>query len=182
MRLRLVAKIYTVIIGTIVLALATSILTTLVARRVSTLFEHAVTDNVTSVRAAEELELALLQQSLALRSYVLDDGNRQWLEELRSARNEYRKWWSEAQETAHTAVEQDILLRLERVHRQYVPPSRTRQSPCSRQAIRLERRTSCFTTARTCTVRSTRCVRIFWRPISDTSMRPWSVLRIMSIA
>jgi signal transduction histidine kinase len=119
MRLRLVAKVYAVIIGTIVLALATSILTTLVARRVSNLFERAVTDNVTSVRAAEELELALLQQSLALRSYVLDDGNRQWLEELRSARNDYHKWWSAAQETAHTAVEQDILLRLERVHRQY---------------------------------------------------------------
>lgn len=119
MRMNLATKIYVAVVGTVVLALSSSVLTTLVVHRVSVLFEQAITDNVSSVRAAEELELALLQQSLTMRSYLFDDGNPRWLDDLRAARKEYRQWWSEAKETAHTSVEQDILQRLDGVHQRY---------------------------------------------------------------
>ncbi|MHB8861388.1 MAG: ATP-binding protein [Pirellulaceae bacterium] len=108
-----------VIIGVVLLATASSLLAIVSTWRVGSSFSRAVTENLPSVRAAAELETALLIESRALRSFVLDAGNRQWLEEIRKAEEDFDNWMEKAQLAALTPQEVTILNRMEDVHRMY---------------------------------------------------------------
>ncbi len=65
-------------------------------------------ENVASLKAAEELELALLHQKGYVTSYFLD-GDRKWLITLEEKKKEFGQWYQQAQQAALTEDEKVIL-------------------------------------------------------------------------
>ncbi len=119
MRITLAAKILIAVVGVVVLALLSSIAALIAVFQISGLMQQMVAENLDSVLAAEELEIALLQQRGFVTSYVLDGGNRVWLDELGKTEPQFQHWLARAHETAHTPEEHAILARLEEVFKQY---------------------------------------------------------------
>jgi signal transduction histidine kinase len=65
-------------------------------------------ENVSSLKAAEELELALLNQKGMVASYFLD-GSSAWLKTLEDRKKDFDSWFKKAQDVALTAHEKKIL-------------------------------------------------------------------------
>ena len=59
------------------------------ALQIGRLFRFAVNENFPALRAAEELEIALLKQRGFVSSYMIDGGNREWLEELERRKDDF---------------------------------------------------------------------------------------------
>jgi len=68
-------------------------------------------ENVASLRAAEELELALFNQKGLVASYFLD-GNPAWLEILDEKKGDFEIWFENAQDVALTSREDETLERI----------------------------------------------------------------------
>lgn len=120
MRPTLATKISTAVLGVVFLALMTSGVALYSSWKINELLITTVQDNLPSVRAAEELEIALLEQRGMVGSYILDGGNREWLVELPERERSFREWLDQARSTAHTPREQRILDELTDVYRQYL--------------------------------------------------------------
>ena len=75
-------------------------------------------ENVTSLKAAEELELALLNQKGLVSSYFLDK-NTDWLSNLEEKKKDFHFWMERAQEAALTQEEQVILEDIRVLYEQY---------------------------------------------------------------
>lgn len=75
-------------------------------------------ENVSSLKAAEELEIALLDQKGYVSSYLLD-GNRNWLNLLEEKKAKFNEWFKKAREVALTDKEKRILLEIDKVYRRY---------------------------------------------------------------
>lgn len=69
--------------------------------------------NLASVRAAEELEIALLEQRGFVASFIMDDGDESWLVELARREPAFSLWLEEARATAQSAEEHRVLTELE---------------------------------------------------------------------
>lgn len=83
-------------------------------------YVNAVTDeNLASVRAALELEIALLEQRGYATSHVLDDGQGDWLRQLEEKRKVFDHWLVVAKGTAFTNREQEILRGVEAAQSAY---------------------------------------------------------------
>jgi signal transduction histidine kinase len=119
MRLSLATKISVALVGMLVLALVSSIVAIVSAYRFESFQETLVADNLSSVRAAEELEIALLEQRGYVSSYILDGGNRSWLDQLSRQRRNFDHWLGQARNTARSDPERQILDELASVHREY---------------------------------------------------------------
>ncbi len=65
-------------------------------------------ENVSSLKAAEELELALLNQKGLVSSYFLD-GNPSWLKTLEEKKKDFEIWFKNAQDVALSPEEKRIL-------------------------------------------------------------------------
>lgn len=65
-------------------------------------------ENVSSLKAAEELELALLNQKGMVSSYFLD-GNPAWLRTLEDRKKDFNSWFKKSQDVALTDNEKNIL-------------------------------------------------------------------------
>jgi len=119
MSLTLANKVCISVGGVILLAVLSSVVALLSSWHVGELMHQTVSENLPSVRAAEKLESALLEQRGFVSSYLLDGGNTKWLSDLREREPNLHKWLGRAHETAHTPEEQAILKNLEGVYRQY---------------------------------------------------------------
>ncbi len=119
MRLSLAAKITLALVGVLVLTLLSSVIAIVSAHRFESLQKTLVDDNLASVRAAEELEIALLVQRGYVSSYILDNGNRVWLTRLHEQRGDFDYWLAAARKTARSDDERQILDRLATVQSQY---------------------------------------------------------------
>jgi signal transduction histidine kinase len=119
MRFSLATRISAAVIGVVALALATSFVAFYTTWKINRLLSTTVNENLPSVRAAEELEIALLEQRGRVGSYILDEGNREWLEELPELEQEFHDWIEAARATANTTKEERILNKLEKVYGQY---------------------------------------------------------------
>lgn len=119
MRLTLANRISLCVGGVILLAVLSSLAALLSSRHVGMLMHRTISENLPSVLAAEELEIAVLEQRGFVSSYLLDGGNRKWLSELRERERNFSRWLSYAHDTAHTAEERSILKQLEEICRQY---------------------------------------------------------------
>jgi signal transduction histidine kinase len=119
MRFRLATKISATIVGVLALALASSILGVILAYGFESTTQSILDENLASVRAAEELEIALLEQRGYVSSYILDDGDSKWLAQLRSKEGAFDYWMRRAGAAARTFEERSILARLNEVHRSY---------------------------------------------------------------
>jgi signal transduction histidine kinase len=116
---KLSTKFSLTIIGVLALAFSTGGISLLATREISRLMGHVAADNVPSVRAAEELEIALLEQRGFASSFLLDAGNTAWLEELDRRKPAFDVWLQKAHLTAHTQEERRLLDELTRVYQQY---------------------------------------------------------------
>lgn len=113
------AKISATVVGVVLLALLSSIVAVISAFHFQSVQETLISENVPSLRAAEELEIALLEQRGYVSSYILDNGNETWLQELGAQLEHFDYWLGEAKSTARTKRERSILARLEIVQAQY---------------------------------------------------------------
>jgi signal transduction histidine kinase len=119
MRPSLATKISLVLVGVLVLAVLSSVVSILSAYRFEAFQKTLVDDNLASIRASEELEIALLEQRGYVSSYILDGGNKIWLRELAEHRDTFGYWLQQARETARAEPEMEMLDRLETLERAY---------------------------------------------------------------
>lgn len=119
MRPRLATKISVAIVGVVGLAISGSVLALLTVWHIGGLMEDTATENVSSLRAAEELEIALLEQRGLVVSFIFDNENAEWLNELERKKRSFDDALDQARKTAHTPNEKRILDGLEEAYREY---------------------------------------------------------------
>jgi signal transduction histidine kinase len=119
MPVTLASKVSISIVGVILLAVLSSAAALVSSWHVGGLMHRAVSENLPSMRAAEGLETALLEQRGFVSSYLLGGGNRKWLLELEKRKCGFRGWMERAHETANTSKEREILKELDDVYKQY---------------------------------------------------------------
>jgi CHASE3 domain sensor protein len=119
MRITLATKISATMSGVLLLAVLNSLVALLGAYNIENLMQRLVSENLGSVVAAEELEIALLEQRGFVSLYVLDNGNRAWLEEMRRKEPAFDRWLANAHATAYTDEEHRILHQVGDVFKQY---------------------------------------------------------------
>lgn len=107
------------IFGLVVLALASSGLALYAAWESNRLIGEITTVHLPNVKAAEEVEIALLEQRVTIAGFLLTDGNRERLADLDRARSAFEYWWKRADAVSHTAEERETLKRLMDVYRKY---------------------------------------------------------------
>lgn len=117
--MRLSTKVSLTLVGILILAALASSGSLLVAWEVDRILRSMITDNVSSVRAAAELETALSEQRGLVSSHILDNGNTAWLGELARKKEEFDFLLRRAEGTAHTEKERRILSDLEEVYQDY---------------------------------------------------------------
>ena len=87
--MKLFTKIAVLVIGVLSLAVVSSMSALFSSSRLGDLVVEVATENLSSIRAAEELEIALLEQRGLVSSYILDNGNPFWLEELKNKQQNF---------------------------------------------------------------------------------------------
>jgi len=107
------------ILAATALAVTSSIFGWATSLKIARLFDAAVTENLPSVGKAQELQIALLEQRGFVASYMLDEGNEVWLNELERRKRSLSDWLARARATTHTAAEGEILTRLEDDYARY---------------------------------------------------------------
>lgn len=111
-------RIVAAIVGTTALAALASVVALFSSWQIAGLYHIAVTDNLPALRAAEELEIALLQQRGLVSSYMIEGGNPEWLEELQRRKSDFDGSLAEAQKLASTPRQIETLRQLELVYRE----------------------------------------------------------------
>ncbi|MBL7039395.1 MAG: MCP four helix bundle domain-containing protein [Pirellulaceae bacterium] len=119
MRSKLATKISVAIVGVVALALSCSVVALLSTRHIGGLMQDAVKENLSSLRAAEELDNALLRKRGLVVSFMLDSGNPQRLEDLQRTKQSFYDALDLARKTAHTAGEKALLDELEQAYQKY---------------------------------------------------------------
>lgn len=74
--------------------------------------DKIISENVAGLRAAEELEIALLDQKRYISRYIID-GNEKWLKKLFQKREVFLDWLKKAKASAKTVQEVEVLKRVE---------------------------------------------------------------------
>jgi signal transduction histidine kinase len=119
MRRSLATKISTILVGVLVLAIASNLVAIVSAYHAEAHLNRVVDENMASVKAAEELEIALLDQRGYVANYILDNGNTAWLKRLNERHNDFDDWLAAARRTVRSDRERQILDELEGVQRAY---------------------------------------------------------------
>jgi len=117
--LNLATKMSVAVCGVIVLAVASSGIALLASWRIDGYLNDAVHKHLPSVMAAEELEIALLEERGLVACFVLDNGNRQWLEKLGARGPLLVKRLADARSTASNAEQIRLLTRLQKEYAEY---------------------------------------------------------------
>jgi signal transduction histidine kinase len=119
MRATLATKFSIVIILVLGLAIAAGLTTIIVAFSSKHLLLRLTSDEIPSIRAAEELESTFSERKDLLASYILENANTKWLQDLKTKQGEFGHWFNEARSTAHTETEKELLDRLQSTNRSF---------------------------------------------------------------
>ncbi|MCR4411002.1 MAG: ATP-binding protein [Thermoguttaceae bacterium] len=119
MRWTLSTKFSLVVAALVASAILGSIVSLVSARHSTELLEQAIEESLPSVRAAEEIEIALLEQQRIARRYVLDGEKRPWREPLEARKADFAHWLDLARRTTRSQDGVEILGRLESAYVQY---------------------------------------------------------------
>jgi signal transduction histidine kinase len=119
MRATLATKFSMVIFFVLALAVLTSLTTVIVALLSKHLLLGLTTDEIPSIRAAEELESTFPERRDILASYLLDNANPKLLQDLQTERGEFDQRFNEARNTAHTDTEHKLLDDLHSINRAF---------------------------------------------------------------
>ncbi|OPY89358.1 MAG: Alkaline phosphatase synthesis sensor protein PhoR [Smithella sp. PtaU1.Bin162] len=100
------------------LSVFTACLAFFTTRNMQNVFLNTMRQNVASLKAAEELELALVSQKGFLSNYFLDK-NSVWLERLEEKRANFSEWLKKATDTAVTPEEKNIINDINHLYARY---------------------------------------------------------------
>jgi len=115
-RINLRTRIYAIMIALILITLAGGLVMVWYTYRMQSLLTHIIDKNVVALRAAEELEIALVNQK-GFVSYYFLDGEPEWLERL----GEYRQIFKERLREARLNVEtRDEKRAIDKIESEYV--------------------------------------------------------------
>jgi signal transduction histidine kinase len=118
MKLRIGSKMLGGILAMAVLILAGGLVTVLYTYRLQGVATKILAENVSSLKAAQELEIALFRMRGLTINFMLD-GNRLWLQTLEERKKEFQTWLQKARATARTTEEKDILLSVTQLSEAY---------------------------------------------------------------
>ena len=117
--MKLATKISLVMPVVFALAVLSSVVALLATFYIQDLMETMVTVNMASVRAVEELEIALLEQRGFVASYMLDEGDRSWLDKLESMKPHFIDWLAQAEKFSDTDKEREIVRNIRSAYETY---------------------------------------------------------------
>jgi len=100
------------------LCVFTAILAFITTRNMQKVFLNTMRDNVSSLKAAEELELALLSQKGFLGNYFLDS-DPIWLKKLEEKKVNFEDWLNKASDAALTPPEKGIIEDIKLLYKTY---------------------------------------------------------------
>lgn len=109
MRIQLATRILLMIVGVLAVTLTSSVIALWSSWRVEGVLQSVVAESRARLQAAEELEIALLDQRGYVSAYMLDDGDDAWLKELRAVEPAFARWLDAAKQTASSQAEKQIL-------------------------------------------------------------------------
>ena len=115
MRRNLATKFVFLVSAIVVVAFLNGLTTMVFTRSLVHSFRSAIGENLPSIKAAEELQIALLEQKGLVSAYILAEGDSSWLERLRKAEATFGDSLTHARASAHTLEERNILDKLEPV-------------------------------------------------------------------
>ena len=114
MRSRLATRMTATVAGVVLLGAASSVTALVAAWSVGDVLERTVDENVRSIRDAEELGGALLDQKGLVARYLLSNGDRVWLEKLDESEPKFAQIVADIRNTTHVSPEEaDLLGQLE---------------------------------------------------------------------
>ncbi|MCI0693126.1 ATP-binding protein [candidate division KSB1 bacterium] len=108
MKLRIGSKMLAGFLAMAVLILAGGLVTILYTYRLQDVATKILAENVSSLKAAQELEIALFRMRGLTINFMLD-GDTHWLKTLEERKKEFKTWLKEAKATARTAKENDVV-------------------------------------------------------------------------
>ncbi|MBU2102927.1 MAG: MCP four helix bundle domain-containing protein, partial [Candidatus Omnitrophica bacterium] len=110
-----------VITGFLVMAFLcafTAILAFITTRNMQKVFRDTMKENVLSLKAAEELELALLSQKGFMANYFLS-GDSNWLNRLEERKSDFAYWFKKASDIALTPAEKSVIEDINLLYEEY---------------------------------------------------------------
>jgi signal transduction histidine kinase len=119
MRFTLATKFTGIIVGVVALAVLSSIAALLSTWEIGNLMRNTIGESLPSIEVAQELQLTLCEPRGLIVSYILDGGNRMWLEELQDRKRRFNEEMTKARVMAHTPEEKQSLVELETAYRVY---------------------------------------------------------------
>jgi signal transduction histidine kinase len=118
MKLRIGSKMLAGFLAMAVLILAGGLVTILYTYRLQEVATRILAENVSSLKAAQELEIALFRMRGLTINFMLD-GDTYWLKTLEERKKEFKTWLEEAKSTARTAKENNILRSVTQLSEEY---------------------------------------------------------------
>lgn len=118
-RMPIATKVVVCVVGVLVLAVLSSTVGLLSTWHTWELLNRTFQGSLTAIVAAEELDIAVLEQRGFVSAYLLDNANPLWLDRLQARKSNFDQWLATAQAISQTAQERQILVELEAVYREY---------------------------------------------------------------
>ncbi len=119
MRLNLATKFSATIVSVVGLAILSTAAVLLATWHIRTLMRDTIQEDLPSIQASVELQMALCKPGRFLASYILDGGNRKWLNDLQEEKQAFNEGLAKSRGKVRTKEERGSLDRLERAYRQY---------------------------------------------------------------
>lgn len=119
-RLGLRARIFLLLAALVLTTLVGGVMTVWHTDAIDSLITSLIDKNVTSYRAAQELQNALLMQKGYLTYYFLS-GDPDWLQQLAKYHRSFKGWLKIARETAYTPTMREMLEQISVKYEQYIP-------------------------------------------------------------
>jgi methyl-accepting chemotaxis protein len=118
MKLRIGSKMLAGFLAMGVLILAGGLVTILYTYRLQDVTAMVLAENVSSLKVAQELEVALFRMRGLTSNYILDE-DPSWLITLAERKREWQTWMEKAKKTARTGIEKQILQTISRLFLDY---------------------------------------------------------------
>jgi len=100
------------------LCVFTALLAFITTRNLQKVFLDTMRENVTALKAAEELELALLSQKGFVANYLLS-GDSVWIDSLEEKKADFKYWLNKAEDAALTPAEKGIIKDIKSLYKKY---------------------------------------------------------------